>query len=230
MKERDANAGLETSRRDFLVAAAGAPALLSALAARADAPAFRPAARSAFDLDRFVADCVAANREPEPQAAVLEVLARAVRDPAAIRTALREPAEAGLRVLHRSRSLTIFNATWAPNMTLVPHNHRMWAAIGIHSGREDNILWSRSPGRISASGAKALFAGEAVALGADAIHSVTNPLPRFTGGIHVYGGDFFDTTRSQWNAETLEEGPSDGEAIRAIFRKENERMRRCAAP
>ena len=30
--------------------------------------------------------------------------------------------------------------------------------------------------------------------GADIIHSVTNPIPRLTGAIHVYGGDFFDPT------------------------------------
>ncbi len=182
-----------------------------------------------MDLDRFVADCEAASRESEPQAAVLEVIAKAVREPAAVFTALGEPREAAIRVLHRSKTLTIFSATWTPNMNLMPHDHRMWATIGIYAGREDNILWKRSAQRIEAFGAKALFAGDAVALEADAIHSVTNPLSRFTGGIHAYGGDFFDRTRSQWNPETLSEEPSDGEAIRGVFRRENERARRCAA-
>lgn len=76
---------------------------------------------------------------------------------------------------------------------------------------------------------RCIIAGDAVALPADAIHSVTNPLSRFTGGIHVCGGDFFATARSQWNPETLGEEPSDGETIRGIFRRENERMRRCEA-
>jgi predicted metal-dependent enzyme (double-stranded beta helix superfamily) len=58
----------------------------------------------------------------------------------------------------------------------------------------------------------------------DAVHSVTNPLQRFTGGIHIYGGDFFDTRRSQWNPETLEEEPSDGATIRDMFQRENERL------
>ncbi len=220
--------GAETSRRDFLVAASGAPALvISSLEEISAAAAPRPRPSPArMDLDRLVADCVSANRESEPQAAVLEVLARAVRDAGAVRAALGEPREAAIRVLHRSKTLTIFSATWAPNMTLMPHDHRMWAAIGIYAGREDNILWKRAP-RIEAFGAKALFAGDAVALPADAVHSVTNPLPRFTGGLHVYGGDFFDTARSQWNPETLGEEPSDGETIRGIFRRENERMRRC---
>jgi len=26
-------------------------------------------------------------------------------------------------------------------MTIMPHNHRMWAVIGIYTGREDNIFW-----------------------------------------------------------------------------------------
>ena len=58
----------------------------------------------------------------------------------------------------------------------------------------------------------------------DALHSVTNPLQRFTGGTHIYGGDFFNTTRSQWNPETLEQEPSDGARIREMFQRENERL------
>jgi len=178
-----------------------------------------------LDLDLFVADCVAAGRGQDPQAAVREVLARAVSAPRAVLEALGEPREAGIRTLHRSRTLTIFSATWTPQMNLVPHNHRMWALIGIYTGREDNILWRAKPEKIEAFGAKALFEGDVAALPADAIHSVTNPLRRFTGGLHIYGGDFFDTTRSQWNPETLHEEPSDGAVIREMFERENARHR-----
>jgi predicted metal-dependent enzyme (double-stranded beta helix superfamily) len=180
-----------------------------------------------MDVERFVEDCIAANKEADSQTAVLDVLARAVRDPAAVSAAVGEPREAGMRVLHRSKTLTIFCATWTPRMNLMPHNHLMWANIGIYSGREDNILWRRVSGRIDAYSARALFRGDAVALPADVIHSVTNPLVRFTGGIHIYGGDFFATPRRQWNPETLAEEPSDGEVIRAIFDRENELLRRC---
>ncbi len=176
-------------------------------------------------LERFVEDCVRANKAVDPQAAVLEVLTAAVRQPVALLAALGEPREAGIAVLHHSPSLTIFNATWTPRMNLMPHNHRMWANIGIYTGREDNILWRTGSPRIEACAARALFTGDVAALPPDVIHSVTNPLPRFTGGIHVYGGDFFATTRSQWNPETLQEEPSDGAAIRRIFERENERVR-----
>ena len=111
----------------------------------------------------------------------------------------------------------------------MPHNHRMWALIGIYTGREDNILWRREEGSIRARGVNVMFPGDVAALGPEAIHSVTNPLDRFTGGIHIYGGDFFATPRSQWNQETLAEEPSDGAIIRAMFESENERLRRMQA-
>ena len=111
-------------------------------------------------------------------------------------------------------------------MNMMPHNHKMWALIGIYTGREDNILWRRSEEGVTACGAEALFAGDALALPANVIHSVTNPLERFTGGIHIYGGDFFATPRSQWDPETREEQPSDGEVVRGLFERANERLTR----
>jgi predicted metal-dependent enzyme (double-stranded beta helix superfamily) len=177
-----------------------------------------------MDIDRFVADCVAANEETDAQTAVNEVLARAVSTPEAVLGALGEPGKAGLNVLLSSPTLTIFAATWTPQMNLMPHDHLMWANIGIYTGREDNIFWKRTSDGIKAFGADALFVRDTAMLPEDALHSVTNPLQRFTGGIHIYGGDFFDTTRSQWNPETLEEEPSEGAKIRKMFERENERL------
>ncbi len=200
-----------------------------------------------MDLDRFIADCVAAAGEGDPQGAIHAVLDRAMAAPDAVLRAVGEPLAAGLGMLYRSASLTIVNATWTPHMTLMPHNHGMWALIGLYTGREDNILWQRSgtgieahggrieahggrieahSGRIEAHSAKALFAGDTVALPADAIHSVSNPLGRFAGGIHIYGGDFLGHERQQWDAETLAEQPSDGAVITAIFERENARLHR----
>lgn len=181
--------------------------------------------RTAIDIDAFVADCVAASNESEPQAAVAAVLERGVSDPAAMLAGVGEPTEAGLKVFHRSPALTIFAATWTPQMNLMPHNHRMWSLIGIYTGREDNIFWRRSERSVTAHGAKCLFEGDVARLPDTAIHSVTNPLERFTGGIHIYGGDFFATTRSQWDPETREEQPSDGDVIRGIFERANAKLR-----
>jgi len=185
-----------------------------------------------FDRERFVEDCRDCLAEGDPQAAMREVLARELADPRAVLGALGEPKEAGFDVLLRSEKLTIFAAKWAPRMTLPPHNHLMWALIGIYAGREDNIFWKRSAhaaGRgIAAGGARALFEGDIAELPVEAIHSVTNPLSKFAGGLHLYGGDFFATERSQWNAETLAEEASNGDVVRAMFERENERMRKEA--
>jgi predicted metal-dependent enzyme (double-stranded beta helix superfamily) len=179
-----------------------------------------------IEMQKFVEDCIAANKDSDPQAAVKEVLARGVHDHGAMLKAAGEPKEAGLKVFHRSKTLTIFAACWTPQMNLMPHNHLMWAAIGIYTGREDNILWRKKDGDLKAHDVRCLFAGDVATLSEKTIHSVTNPLERFTGGLHIYGGDFFATERSQWDPETLDEEPSNGAVIRDIFKRANERMQR----
>jgi predicted metal-dependent enzyme (double-stranded beta helix superfamily) len=175
-----------------------------------------------FDRERFTADCIAAHRQ-DGMPAVCEVLAEAVRDHRAVLSALGEPVAAAFDIFHAAPDLTIFAAHWAPNMTLRPHDHRMEALIGIYTGREDNIFWKESDGTIAASGVACLFEGDVATLREDAIHSVTNPLGRFTGGIHIYDGDFFDTTKRQWDPETRDVEWRDGHAIKAMFERENER-------
>jgi predicted metal-dependent enzyme (double-stranded beta helix superfamily) len=150
--------------------------------------------RASFEHDQFVADCRSALAADNSHRLVREVVKRAVADPAAVLKALGEPSRAGLKPLYRSDELTILNIVWGPNMVLLPHDHRMWAVIGIYSGREDNIFWRRLPGhsgKLEAAGAKALCEGDAEPLGHNIIHSVINPIPRLTAAIHVYGGDFF---------------------------------------
>lgn len=153
--------------------------------------------------------------------AVLEVVERAFADPAAVLAGVGEPAASGLVPLFRSPDLTIINVVWKPGMTIMPHNHEMWAVIGIYGGREDNIFWRRikddPEGRVEAAGARSLSTGDVVPLGRDIIHSVSNPIPKLTGAIHVYGGDFFATERSEWDAEFLTERPFDQSMLSARF-------------
>ena len=141
---------------------------------------------------------------------------------------LGEPSEAGIHTLHQADDLTILNVVWAPLMVLLPHNHNMWASIGIYTGREDNIIWRRSDGVIEASRAAALSEREVFGLASDAIHSVTNPVERLTGAIHIYGGDFFKSGRSEWDPETLRERPFDLEGARRFSARRTSGSRRFA--
>ena len=86
-----------------------------------------------FDLDRFVSDCKAARVADRSHRHVREVMAGAVSDPTSVLKALGEPRRAGLHKLYQSNELTILNVVWGPMMTIMPHNHRMWAVIGIYT-------------------------------------------------------------------------------------------------
>jgi predicted metal-dependent enzyme (double-stranded beta helix superfamily) len=178
-----------------------------------------------FDLDQLISDCTAALAEAAPSRAVHELLGRAVSDSAAVENALGRPERGGIRRLHVSDELTVLNVVWAPRMTLMPHNHNMWAVIGVYGGREDNIFWRRRKddprGRIEAAGAKSLGPNEVRPLGPEIIHSVTNPTSKLTGAIHIYGGDFFAVERSEWDPENLEEHPYNLEKNLQLFEDAN---------
>jgi predicted metal-dependent enzyme (double-stranded beta helix superfamily) len=176
-----------------------------------------------FDVDSLLADAQNARAESEPLLAIKEVLARAIASGSGIADAL-PPVRAGIEPLHVSAQLTVLKVVWAPGMTLYPHDHRMWAAIGIYTAGEDNAFFRRSGTTLVQSGGKELRAGDVCLLGADTIHSVTNPLSQFAGAIHVYGGDFFETPRSEWDPETLHERPYDVTRALAQFEDANRRV------
>ena len=113
---------------------------------------------------------------------------------------------------------------WPPLISLLPHNHNMWASIGIYTGRENNIIWDRNNSIIKPTSAAALSAKDVYRLPDDVIHSVTNPITRFTGAINIYDGDYFKPGRSEWDAETLRERPFDIENARVEFKKAAERF------
>jgi predicted metal-dependent enzyme (double-stranded beta helix superfamily) len=174
-------------------------------------------------VDELVEQCQVAIGETEPRLAVRDVLNRAVSD-----NELADslgPATSGLNFIHRAPDLTVINDVWPPGFALAPHDHRMWAAIAIYGGRETNAFFRRQASTIVASGGKELAQGDVALLGDDTIHSVTNPARTHTGAIHVYGGDFVATPRSQWDVDTLTEEPYDIEAVRRAFARAEEALR-----
>jgi predicted metal-dependent enzyme (double-stranded beta helix superfamily) len=181
-----------------------------------------------FEVEGFIADCRSALVADSSHKLVREVVARAVAEPGTMLRALGEPTRAGINALYRSPDLTILNLVWGPHMSIMPHNHRMWAVIGIYAGAEDNIFWRRTNGErsIEAAGARSLRERDVEALGRDVIHSVLNPTGRLTAAIHVYGGDFFAAERSEWDPETLCERPYDLAKARQFFDDANAALAR----
>ena len=174
-----------------------------------------------FDIDQFLAECRAAITETEPRAAVKQVLERAVASPEQVAEAL--PAErAGILPLYAADDLSVLHVVWAPGMRFRPHNHLMWAAIGMYGGQEDNTFYRRTGTGISESGGRQLRIGDVTLLGTDTIHAVANPLRTFAGAIHVYGETSLPMSRSEWDEERGEEVPYDFERTRRYFEAANE--------
>ena len=148
-----------------------------------------------FDLDCFIAERRAAVSLDPTHKSVREIVARAVSEPTAVIAGLGAPARAEVQKLYNPPELT------NPQRDLGPgHDDHATQSPDVGGdrdlhGREDNIFWRRLPGKggahIEAAGAKSLGERDVEALGRDIIHTVTNPLPRFTGAIHAYGGDSF---------------------------------------
>ena len=174
-----------------------------------------------FDTEQFIYDCRNAIKETNGRAAVNELLQQVVSRPGQIMRTLGEPVLAGIQKLYQGDDLSIINVVWGPGMVLHPHNHEMWAVIGIYTGREENTFYRRVDGGLVRHGAKLLDTGDTIPLGDSIIHAVINPLDRMTGAIHIYGGDFFDTPRSEWDPETFEEKPYDLEHTRQVFAASN---------
>jgi predicted metal-dependent enzyme (double-stranded beta helix superfamily) len=171
-----------------------------------------------FDIDDFISECLRAVTEDQPRHAVKEVLERATSSPEQVARAL--PAtRAELVPLHTSPELSVLKVVWAPGMRFRPHDHLMWAAIGLYGGQEDNTFYRRSADGIVESGGRELQVGDVALLGDDTIHAVTNPRRTFTGAIHVYGGDITDRPgRSEWDDDTGEQVDYDFERTRDYFR------------
>jgi predicted metal-dependent enzyme (double-stranded beta helix superfamily) len=179
---------------------------------------------SVFDLDQFLSDCRGAVLETQPAAAIKEVVQRAVNTGGGVLSTLSGD-HAGIFPIYLAQDLSVFNVVWAPVMRIPPHNHLMWATIGLYGGQEDNTFYRRAGPGLTASGGTKLRTGDVTLLGHNTIHAVTNPLSRFTGAIHVYGGNLATCVgRSEWNPATLEESPFDFSKTTQYFEEANRRM------
>jgi predicted metal-dependent enzyme (double-stranded beta helix superfamily) len=177
-----------------------------------------------FSTDQLIADCLGAIRGSSPGQEIKEIAKRAVSDSPGVARELGPPIQSGIYPLYESTELTILNIVWAPGMSIYPHDHRMWGVIAVYEGREDNAFFKRTAGGLKRASARHVETGDAVLLGANTIHAVTNPLGQFTCALQIYGGDFFHVARSEFDPVTLEERPYDVEKAKKVFLDANQRL------
>jgi predicted metal-dependent enzyme (double-stranded beta helix superfamily) len=209
------------TRREVLIGAGAALAATGAIAA--ESPSGAPRAGK-LDLQAFIEDCKRANSGTDAQPAIQEIMERALANPDDLLSAVGDPQKGGLKSLYNSPTLTILNIVWSPLMQLLPHDHNMWAVIGIYTGREDNIFWERRGTSIAATRASAIGRGDVIALPSDVVHSVANPIGKLTGAIHIYGGDFFAGGRTEWDPESLAPRPWSIQGAVRQFEESNARF------
>jgi predicted metal-dependent enzyme (double-stranded beta helix superfamily) len=168
-----------------------------------------------LDIEVFIAECREALGGPTPVLAVRELVERIVSRPDDLVEAL--PHDNGVNVLARDPNLTVLGVVipgGLPKKLSVPHDHLMWAVVGIYGGQEDNQFFRRDGDTLAETGGRSLTPRDALAMGDDTVHSIHNPLEHSAlAAIHVYGGDLLGAARSMWPDPGRTEQPYDDEKV-----------------
>jgi predicted metal-dependent enzyme (double-stranded beta helix superfamily) len=171
-----------------------------------------------FDLDAFVEDCRHAVQDRDAHAAVRGIMERAVRQGPRLATDMRDNLREVGGLAHYSPELTVLWLEWPPHMYDPPHDHGIWAVVGVYAGEEASTVYRRStPGSIEPVATRSLTAGQVAVLDPDIIHAVTNPRDSWTGALHVYLGDLLSPSRREWDPATLVEHPWDAASSLARY-------------
>jgi predicted metal-dependent enzyme (double-stranded beta helix superfamily) len=93
----------------------------------------------------------------------------------------------------------------------IPHNHLLWAVIGVMHGSEENEFFRRSARTIEPSGdGRVIAEGDVLTMGDMTIHSVKNPSSvRLSSALHVYGGNLIAAEKTMWCDPDWTEEPFD---------------------
>ncbi len=95
-----------------------------------------------------------------------EIVGKAISNPTAIESETRPWSDDPMiTVWHNTDEMTALHIVWPPEVDLFPHDHNMWAVIGVYGGREDNQFYRRlEDGRIAPHAAKTMVRKDVEAL------------------------------------------------------------------
>ena len=169
-----------------------------------------------IDLDHLITECQSALTEDRPQAALREVLRRAVSRPTDLLALLPADQQQSIPV-HVSDELTILQIVNAPGFAFLPHDHGSWSACAYYAGRERNTFYRRTSHGLERVNGKDYEVGDVSLMGADAIHAIENPLTANNAALHVFAGNPFTAPCSQWDPETLEQAEFDIPYVMSVY-------------
>jgi predicted metal-dependent enzyme (double-stranded beta helix superfamily) len=168
-------------------------------------------------IDELIEGCRDAATTQDPVTAVMEVLGAFLHQPN-LEHQLGPADRSTYEALYRGNDLLVLHGVVPPTPKPVdPHDHRMWAVVGVYFGQEDNQLFARTDdAALEPIEQFSLRAGELRPLDASTIHSVQASGGGYLGAVHVYGGDLFGAPRSTWRNGV--EQPTDESALPTFFR------------
>ena len=168
-------------------------------------------------VEELIEGCRDGVTTQDPVTAVMAVLGAFLHQPH-LEHELGTADRSTYHALYRGNDVLVLHGVVPPTPKPVdPHDHRMWAVVGVYHGQEDNQLFARTgKAALEPTERFSLRAGELQPLDASTIHSVQASGGGYLGAVHVYGGDLFGTPRSTWHDGV--EQPLDESALPAFFR------------
>lgn len=166
-------------------------------------------------LDSFTVDARTATGMDRPLEAVIDLMARTLADPAAIPVPDLPENET---MLFEDETVSIWHERFLPAEVLPPHDHGMFAVLGVYRGAESNRLYRPGGGALRPAGELILRAGEFHVFGPGDVHAVTALGGAPSLGLHVYLGPLTRVARSLYDWETGEARAMDGAAFAAMTR------------
>src|SRR5215204_2048152 len=146
----------------------------------------------------LVARFAAAAHRREPMAAARAELDQLKGNVAEVDEALRYLSGVGgnaRQVFYRSPDLTLLKVCFPAGRRTPPHDHGTWATILLLSGEEKNTLYRREGGTLRRAGEATLARASVLTIRADTVHVAECLSDTPAIGLHVYGGDIFETPR-----------------------------------
>jgi hypothetical protein len=131
-----------------------------------------------FDSETFVADCQRAASETDPVSAVADAVVATIRDGAAIDAVLGTELRGEADTLYSSAELTVQRIMWPGGVASPPHDHRMWAVVGVYAGEEVNRLYERGLSGLEERAVRPVGAAGVLTFGEKTIHSALDRVGR----------------------------------------------------
>lgn len=165
-----------------------------------------------FEVTEFIEQCRSALAEPDPRDVIGALMREALEDPESVQRVMDGQPD-NERQLYRADDLTVLNVDLPPGLKTPPHDHTMWAVIGIYEGQEDNTFYHEEGSGLTKSHAIVLKPRDVLVVSPEDIHAIANPLSTRTRGLHVYGGDLPASERTLWHPKTQQREPYTVEAM-----------------